>query len=121
MGSLSHQWEREDLVNYNLIGLMYVVYQLIVLVTFMLEQKEVLSKFFFSVEHYIGQYGSGIVQYVGDIAFIRNGDCVVSNNIPNAKGNGIIVFVDLTKLSCNHLVIIIIQLVSSLIKQDISM
>ena len=58
----------------------------------MLEQKEVLSKFFFSVEHYIGQYGSGIVQYVGDIAFIRNGDCVVSNNIPNAKGNGIIVF-----------------------------
>ena len=47
---------------------------------------------FSSVGHYIGQYGSGIVQCVGDIAFMTNGDCVVSNNIPNAKGNGIIVF-----------------------------
>ena len=38
---------------------------------------------FSSVGHYIGQYGSGIVQSVGDIAFMRNSDCVVSNSIPN--------------------------------------
>ena len=47
---------------------------------------------FSSVGHYIGQYGSGIVQIVGDIAFMRNGDCVVSNHIYDAKGNGILVF-----------------------------
>ena len=47
---------------------------------------------FSSVGHYIGQNGSGIVQYVGDIAFMRIGDCVVSNCIPNTKGNGILVF-----------------------------
>ena len=47
---------------------------------------------FSSVGHYIGQYGSGIVQCVGDIAFMRNGDCVVSNHIPSTKGNGILVF-----------------------------
>ena len=44
---------------------------------------------FSSVGHYIGQYGSGIVQIVGDIAFMRNGDCVVSNFI---SSNGIFVF-----------------------------
>ena len=47
---------------------------------------------FSSVGHYIGQYGSGIVQCVGDIALMRNGDCVVSNHIRNTKGNGILVF-----------------------------
>ena len=48
---------------------------------------------FSSVGHYIGQYGSGtIVQCVGDIAFMRNGDCVVSNHIPNTRGNDILVF-----------------------------
>ena len=47
---------------------------------------------FSSVGHYIGQYGSGIVQCVGDIAFMRNGDCVVSNCISNTKGNVILVF-----------------------------
>ena len=44
---------------------------------------------FSSVGHYIGQYGSGIVQHVHDIAFMRNGDCVVSNHI---SSNGIFVF-----------------------------
>ena len=47
---------------------------------------------FSSVGHYIGQYGSGIVQSVGDITFMRNGDCIVSNDIRNTTGNGIIVF-----------------------------
>ena len=47
---------------------------------------------FSSVRDYIGQYGSGIVQHVGDIAFMRNGDCVVTNYIPNTRGNGILVF-----------------------------
>ena len=47
---------------------------------------------FSSVGHYIGQYGGGIVQSVCDIAFMRNGNCVVSNHIPNTKGNGIFVF-----------------------------
>ena len=47
---------------------------------------------FSSVGLYIGQYGNGIVQHVGDIAFMRNGDCVVSNSIPNTRGNGIFVF-----------------------------
>ena len=52
---------------------------------------------FSSVGHYIGQYGSGIVQCVGDIAFMRNGDCVVSNDISDTKGNGILVFHGITK------------------------
>ena len=47
---------------------------------------------FSSVGHYIGQYGSGIVQCVGDIAFMRNGDCVVSNFLNNANGNYMLVF-----------------------------
>ena len=47
---------------------------------------------FSSVGHYIGQYSSGIVQSVGDIAFMRIGDYVVSNYIANTKGNGILVF-----------------------------
>ena len=47
---------------------------------------------FSSVGHYIGQYGSGIVQCVVDIAFMRNGDCVVSNYLSNTNGNGILVF-----------------------------
>ena len=47
---------------------------------------------FSSVGQYIGQYGSGIVQYVVDIAFMRIGDCVVSNCTPNTKGNSILVF-----------------------------
>ena len=47
---------------------------------------------FSSVGHYIGQYGSGIVQSVRDIAFMRNGDYVVSNYISNTRGNGILVF-----------------------------
>ena len=47
---------------------------------------------FSSVGHYIGQYRSGIVQSVSDIAFMKNGDCVVSNFISNTKGNGILVF-----------------------------
>ena len=49
-------------------------------------------KIFSSVGHYIEQYGSGIVQCVGDIAFMRNGDCVVSNFLNNANGNCILVF-----------------------------
>ena len=53
---------------------------------------EGIIEIFSSVGHYIGQYGSGIVQYVGDIAFMRIGDCVVSNCKPNTKGNGILVF-----------------------------
>ena len=52
---------------------------------------------FSSVGHYIGQYSSGIVQCVGDIAFMRNGDCVVSNDISDTKGNGILVFHGITK------------------------
>ena len=28
----------------------------------------------------------------GDIAFMKNGDCVVSNFIPDAKGNSILIF-----------------------------
>ena len=47
---------------------------------------------FSSVGHYIGQYGRGIVQRVGDIAFMRNGDCVTSNHKYTMKGDGIFVF-----------------------------
>ena len=32
---------------------------------------------FSSVGQYIGQYSSGIIRCVGDITFMRNGDCVV--------------------------------------------
>ena len=53
---------------------------------------------FSSVGHYIGQYGSGSVQCVGDIAFMRNGDCVVSNDTSDTKGNGILVFNGITKI-----------------------
>ena len=52
---------------------------------------------FSSVGDYIGQYSSGIVQCVGDIAFMRNGDCVVSNVILDIKDNGILVFHGITK------------------------
>ena len=48
---------------------------------------------FSSVGHYyIGQYSSGIVQDVGDVAFMGNGDCVVSNHVTDNKGDGIFVF-----------------------------
>ena len=57
----------------------------------------IIEIFFSSVGHYIGQYGSGIVQCVGDIAFMRNGDCVASNHISDTKGNGILVFHGITK------------------------
>ena len=53
---------------------------------------EGIIEIFSSVGDYIGQYGSGIVQRVGDIAFMRNGDCVVSNHISRTKFNGILVF-----------------------------
>ena len=33
-----------------------------------------INKILSSVGHYIGQYGSGVVQCVGDIAFMRNGN-----------------------------------------------
>ena len=49
---------------------------------------------FYSVGHYyIGQYSSGIVQCVGDVAFMGTGDCVVSNHVTtDNKGDGIFVF-----------------------------
>ena len=47
---------------------------------------------FSSVGHYIGQYDSGILRRVGDIAFMRNGDCVVSNDISDTQNNGILIF-----------------------------
>ena len=51
-----------------------------------------ITEIFSSVGHYIGQYGSGIVESVGGIAFMKNGDCVVSNHTPYTKGNSILVF-----------------------------
>ena len=47
---------------------------------------------FSSVGHYIGKRSGIVVQDVGDIAFLRNGDYVVSNFITSTNGNGIIVF-----------------------------
>ena len=53
---------------------------------------EGIIEIFSSIGHYIGQYGSGIVQCVGDITIIGNGDCVVSNHILGTKSNSILVF-----------------------------
>ena len=72
---------------------------------------------FSSVGEYFGQYCSDILQYVGDIACLRNDDCVVSYYVSDTKGNDILVFHG--NDSFIHLVII--HLVSLLIKQDISM
>ena len=47
---------------------------------------------FSSVGEYIGQYGSDILQCVGDIACLGNGSCVVSNYVSGTKGNDILVF-----------------------------
>ena len=55
---------------------------------------EGIIEIFSSVGRYIGRYSSNTLQCVGDIAFMKNNDCVVSIHIPNTStiGCDIVVF-----------------------------